>query len=149
MVNTQGKYDEIIAFIEDNITNFNDYEKDIDLLEATLRKFRAVASSCREMNTIMQFMTEQLLRQYIKERKLMAAYECIIQAQPRNKNLPKETKERCLQITGYDSDSAFDKAFRARFGMAPTVAMQNRDHSLITDPLTWDAVSNPEGRRQV
>lgn len=143
MLSAEEKYNEIIEFIEANIENYTEYKQDVDLVEATISKFRAYVSNCREMNTLMRFLTDRLLRDYVRERKLMAAYSIIIHSDPdpKTNRIRLSVKDQYLNVSGYGDDSAFDKAFKARFHMAPSDAIRIRDESLIMPPLTWKVIS--------
>ena len=150
MLSAEEKYNEIIEFIERNIENYTEYKQDVDLVEATLAKFRTYASNCREMNTLMRFLTDRLLRDYVRERKLMAAYSIIIHSEPdpKTNRIRLAVKDQYLNVSGYGDDSAFDKAFRAHFHMAPTDAIKLKDETLIVPALTWKEISAKQADRR-
>lgn len=147
MASAEEKYNEIIDFIETNIENCTEYLRDIDLVKAVEAKFcPQYAGNLREMNTLMRFLTEHLLREYIRERKLNAAYQIIISAgvDSAKKRIPTSVKYHYTIVAGYSDDAAFDKAFRNRYNMAPTDAIKRKDRSLLTPPLSWAEISKKE-----
>ena len=136
-MNAKERFNHMTEFIEQNVCNYFEFEKPIDLANAVASK---MFLNLREMNVVMQFLAERTLIDYIKERKLIQAYIILSQGE---KKLT-ELIEECNCITGFGDHSAFDKAFKRQFRKRPKDIYGLKDCACITEPLTWDAVSDTD-----
>lgn len=128
------KYDNVISFIEKNAD-----DRYLRADELASKVAASCALSLREMTTLISFMTGLTLLQYIKGRKMMAAYKHIIQ--PEHPKYNKSIIAAAIEIADLGSHQAFDKKFSSCFGQSPTDAFKRKDASLITEPLFWDVLS--------
>jgi len=87
----------------------------------------------RELKAVFRFLTGITPLEYVRNRRLMASYECLINQKVR------DVTAACA-ITQYDSQH-FSNSFKAKFGMTPTDAFTRKDRSLIEPMLTWEAIS--------
>lgn len=131
-MNAKEKYDSIIADIEELAADR--YKSKDEIIEFIIRKN---ALNSRDLTALFSFMTGDTVVEYVKKRKLMAAYRHLITAPELNRQL----KVSCVEISGLNDDSAFGKKFKQVFSINPKAAFYAKDSSLLTPPLTWDAVS--------
>lgn len=126
-MNAKKQYDDMILCIEKCVCD----QSTDDLMESIAHNS---GYGMRDINTVIKYLTGSTLRDYIKERKLMAAYRYLITE--KNPNI-----SFAVDISGFDNHSSFTKKFSARFGMPPKEASCKKDKSLLTDPLTWNEIS--------
>ena len=126
-MNTKEKYNKIIMAIE---AGSCDSSIKCDELAYSV----AMGFGKRAMNEIFSFLTGYTLLDYIKCRKMMAAYRYLISTKKRD-------IEGAIGISGLGDHSAFDKKFSKYFNMTPKEAHQKKNKSLLTKPLTWDEIS--------
>lgn len=91
----------------------------------------------RDMSTVMKFLSDYPLIEYIKERRMMAAYRFLVTSECADKR----KVAKATEISGLGTSSSFSHKFRNMFGVTPTVAAENKDMSLFVPPLDWDAIS--------
>lgn len=134
-MNAKSRYDDLILKIEARA-------QDRDAKVSTIMSFIASTSAFTvvDIDSILRFMTGDTLKQYIKTRKLMAAYRFLV-----NTDVQKVTSAKAISIAidiaGYDNQSSFTKRFSGFFHLSPKEAFLKKDYSLLTPPLTWDAIS--------
>lgn len=92
----------------------------------------------RDLNTIFNFLTDIHIRDYIKERKMMAAYSYLIRWNKMRIN-------DAVAISGKATASSFNRAFKNAFGITPSEAFRDKDESRIVPPLCWDDISCETG----
>lgn len=88
----------------------------------------------RDLATVFSFLTGVSLVSYIKERKMMAAYKELITQK-------KFCVEKAVELSGYDTQSSFTKAFTRRFGIPPKDAHKQKDSDKLCPQLSWKALS--------
>ena len=88
----------------------------------------------RDLTAVMRYLTGDTLLEYIKSRKLMAAYRYLIED-------PKPKILSAVEISGLDNQSSFTKRFSREFGIPPKEAMQQKDRSRLVGPMDWDVLS--------
>ena len=122
---------------EKTIQDIEEWAKDPFLRSQAIAEkvARANAVNLRDMSAIIGYMTGSTLRGYINERKMMASYLNLIQAN-------KCDIQQALAIAGYSDQPNYTRAFKVQFGMTPGEAYKKKDLSLYTAPLTWGAISN-------
>lgn len=91
----------------------------------------------REMNSIFSFLIGNTFLEYIKERKMMAAYKMLI-------SCPVLDIEAAICISGYENQSSFTKKFNKQFGTTPKKAFLEKDSSKILPVKTWEHISSAE-----
>ena len=121
---------------------YNAIVKDIEsmILDQSLKSQEIVVQiehkyvyDARELKAVFRFLTGITPLEYVRSRRLMASYECLVNQRVRDVNA-------ACAITQYDSQH-FSNSFKAKFGMTPTDAFTRKDRSLIEPMLTWEAIS--------
>jgi AraC-like DNA-binding protein len=128
-MNAKEKFDDLILYIEDKACEPYCSAAELEQLAAQRSGIAA-----RDLSAIFRYLTDYTTQSYIKERKMMASYRCLLQGD-------RLRIAEVLDISGFDSQSAFNKKFQAMFHCSPTEAFQAKDESRITAPLLWDAIS--------
>ena len=97
---------------EKTIQDIEEWAKDPFLRSQAIAEkvARANAVNLRDMSAIIGYMTGSTLRGYINERKMMASYLNLIQAN-------KCDIQQALAIAGYSDQANYTRAFKAQFGM--------------------------------
>ena len=93
--------------------------------------------STRDLSTVFSFLLNQTLIDYIADRKLMAAYECLISSE----NFDVQT---AIFLSGLGDQSAFNKRFKIRFEMTPMEAHRQKDISPLQVKMSWNALQTTE-----
>lgn len=88
----------------------------------------------REINTVTKFLFDDLLLNYIRQRKMMAAYRYLVSGDSMDIT-------GAVDIADLGTHSSFDRGFKKAFGITPKEAYRNKDLSLFVQPLTWDVIS--------
>lgn len=96
-----------------------------------------VGFSFREMNSVFSFLIGNTFLEYIRERKMMAAYKMLI-------SCPILDIEAAVCVSGYDNQSSFTKKFNKQFGTTPKKAFYEKDESKILPIKTWEHISSAE-----
>ena len=129
-MNAKEKFEKIVIGIEDFAQN--------DLIKASdISKQIAfnMLMGYRELNDVFKFFTDRSLNEYIKERKMMAAYTRILVQDEMD-------IEQAIEISGLDNQSSFSKKFKEVFDMTPQEAFIKKDQSKLLQPLSWESVSS-------
>jgi len=128
-MNTKQRFDALVMDIEARAKI--PYKKANEIV-TELAAAQGIGS--RDLNAVFQYITGQTIQGYVRERKLMASYQCLV-----------ESKKRSLQsaivISGLESESSFSKKISAVFGMPPGEAARKKDRTLLTAPTTWDVAA--------
>ena len=130
----------------------NDFEKLIDQIEQlSTERISAIETASkvsnglginpRDLGTSFSFITRKPLVAYIKERKLMAAYQYLIDTE--NAKI-----SEAVDISGFDNQSSFSKRFKKEFNMSPKQAVQKKDANLYKSWITWDYLESDENTRE-
>ena len=127
-MNAKEKIEKIIFDIEELATN--DCIKASEISEIVAAN---LFMGYRELNDVFKFFTDRSLNEYIKERKMMAAYELLIEQDDFNIN-------QCIEISGLDNQSSFGKKFKEVFGVSPYDAFTAKDQSKCLPPLSWNSI---------
>lgn len=93
----------------------------------------SIGLSLRSAKDVFRVVTGLTLRQYINERKMMAAYRHLIYSE-------KLDISGAYEIYGSGGHQAFDKSFKNYFGMTPTQAFERKDESHILEPLFMSTI---------
>lgn len=88
----------------------------------------------RDMSTVITYLTGRSLNDYIRERKMMHSYSCLIAAADFD-------AEKLVGISGYDNQSSYSKKFKETFAMTPKEAYKKKNKALLQPPDTWDRLS--------
>ena len=126
------RFEKIIQMIEAEARNPH-----IDAKELAEKVAAQNGIASRDLNTVFNFLTDIHIRDYIKERKMMAAYSYLI----RWNSWSKRRKSEAIAISGKGTDSFFNHAFKKTFGVTPTEAFRDKDETRIVPPLSWDDIS--------
>ena len=94
----------------------------------------------RELSDVFKFFTGCSLTEYAKERKMMAAYECILTQNEFN-------VEDAIALSGLENQSSFGKKFKEVFGVTPQEAFYEKDAKKYVSPLTWDQMASASGHQ--
>ena len=127
-MNAKEKIEKIIFDIEELATN--DCIKASEISEIVAAN---LFMGYRELNDVFKFFTDRSLNEYIKERKMMAAYELLIEQDDFNIN-------QCIDISGLDNQSSFGKKFKEVFGVSPYDAFTAKDQTRCLPPLSWNSI---------
>ena len=127
-MNVKEKFEKIITTIEDLV--LNDWKKASDISEQIATN---MFMGYRELNDVFKFFTDRSLNEYIKERKMMAAYTLILTQDEMN-------IDQAIEISGLDNQSSFGKKFKEVFGITPQEAFVIKDQSKISLPLSWESI---------
>ena len=125
------KIDRVTALIESEI------KKDKSASEIADIVAREIGNSTRDLSTIFLFMTGKTLIDYIKERKLNASYEHIIDGE-------KFDAKTAVTLSGLGDQSALIKKFKNAYGMTPKEAHAKKDRSLVKARMKWNDFSHVE-----
>lgn len=125
------KIDRVTALIESEI------KKDKSASEIADNVAREIGNSTRDLSTIFSFMTGKTLIDYIKERKLNASYEHIIDCEIFD-------AQTAVTLSGLGDQSALNKKFKSTYGLTPKEAHAKKDYSLVEMRMTWKGFSNVE-----
>lgn len=125
------KIDRVTALIESEI------KKDKSALEIADNVAREIGNSTRDLSTIFSFMTGKTLIDYIKERKLNASYEHIIDGE-------RFDVKTAVTLSGLGDQSALIKKFNNAYGMTPKEAHAKKDRSLVKVRMKWNDFSHVE-----
>lgn len=129
-MNLREKFESILTEIENKAND--PYEvKAINIAECICQNLYI---NIRDFNAIFKFLTDMSPLDYIRERKMMAAYKTIIDGKEFDINL-------AVEISGYDNHSSFGKKFKETFNISPTEAFENKNHALYKAPLSWESIS--------
>ena len=131
-----------------------DFEKLIEMIELRSRKSmsaveiardvsKSIGINTRDLGTSFLFITGKSLSEYIKDRKMMAAYKYLIETE--NPKTPE-----AVDISGYDNQSSFNKRFKEVFKISPGQAVKEKDASLYKTWISWeDLESETEERKGI
>lgn len=125
------KIDRVTALIESEI------KKDKSASEIADIVAREIGNSTRDLSTIFIFMTGKTLIDYIKERKLNASYEHIIDGE-------RFDAKTAVTLSGLGDQSALIKKFNNVYGMTPKEAHAKKDRSLVKARMKWNDFSHVE-----
>ena len=125
------KIDRVTALIESEI------KKDKSASEIADNVAREIGNSTRDLSTIFSFMTGKTLIDYIKERKLNASYEHIIDGE-------RFDAQTAVTLSGLGDQSALIKKFNNAYGMTPKEAHAKKDRSLVKMRMKWNDFSHVE-----
>jgi AraC-like DNA-binding protein len=128
-MNAKEQFDKIIETIE-ILSNDLDGIKARDIAEHVSSM---LGLGCRDVGAIFAFLTGYSLLDYIKERKLMAAYKMLI-------SIPLLDIEGAITVSGYDNQSSFGKKFKEYFDMTPTEAFEKKDQTRYTSAFSWSSI---------
>lgn len=132
-MNTKEKYNELIIFIEEEVTA--KYPRRLkEIVEGIQRDY---FFSPREMNAIFRFLMNSTLPEYIRERKMMAAYSNLINATDW-----KEGVEKAMIYSDSSDQSNLNSKFRDRFNLTPKEAFEQKDQDRIVPIQTWEYISS-------
>lgn len=130
-MNAREKFEKIVAKVE--LYASEQYrEKDIDIAKMIAKD---MLMGIRELSEVFKFLTGDSLISYIKERKMIVAYESLICNDDLN-------IEMAIDISGLGNHSSFATKFKVFFGMTPTEAFDKKDKSKISEPLSWSDISS-------
>ena len=129
-MNLKERFNNILTDIEEKANN--PYEgKAQDVVEHICKKYLI---NFRDFNAIFKFLTDMSPLDYIKERKMMAAYKIIIEETEFN-------VEPAIEVSGLENQQSFGKKFKETFNMNPKEACEAKNSSLYKNPLSWDDIS--------
>lgn len=126
------RYDEIVNCIENTVAERTDLMA-IEQLQAIAGKYGFYGANQRDFNAIFSFITGRLPLDYIKHRRMMRAYETLINQDVYN-------VEEVILIAGYDNQNSFGKKFKSVFNISAKQAWQKRDESKIEKPMFWEEI---------
>lgn len=133
-MNVKDKFEKIIIDIENFVEN--DLMKASDISEQIAFN---MLMGYRELNDVFKFFANRSLNEYIKERKMMAAYALILTQDEMN-------VDNAIEISGLDNQSSFGKKFKEVFGMTPQEAFAKKDQTKLLPPLSWESISSIESK---
>lgn len=137
-MNAKKRYDVLINQIEAGA-----HDKYLTADELMFSVAKSTSFSPSDLSSLLNFMTGQTLRQYIRQRKLMAAYQFLIEADTA-KVSSASAISTAVAISGYDNQNSFTKRFSSAFLLSPKEAYLKKDFSLLTGPATWDVISGED-----
>lgn len=122
------RFDSLINSIEDSVME-KPYKDARTILGSSAKQIEFYGSE-RDLNAIFQFFTGEGLIPYIKSRKL--DYACSVLRQQKTFNI-----EELLDISGFDNQNSFGKAFKNTFGLPPKKAFYERENLPRQMPYYW------------
>lgn len=129
-MSVKEKYDGMITNIEHRVREpYSMVARDIADAEAV-----ACGMKYTDLSTVFSYLTGMTLVSYVKERKLMYAYEKLIAQEDPD-------MQEIIDISGYDNQASFCKKFKERFAITPQDANREKDPSLLESPKKWDLIS--------
>lgn len=140
-MNPKEKFDIIVDEIERLANGVEDQEGYViyyDKREICERAFAAAKcylSEKREKNALFQFLLEKRVNEYIDERKMMAAYRCILKGEQGR------GYSKAIQISGQSTQPRFIENFKSYFIITPEVAAEQKDDSLLLPVANWDYIT--------
>ncbi|MBR2409008.1 MAG: hypothetical protein IKB07_08690 [Lachnospiraceae bacterium] len=140
-MNPKEKFDLIVNEIERLVNGVEDQEGYItyydkqDICEKAFAAAHCYLSEKREKNALFQFLLEKRVNEYIDERKMMAAYKCILKGEMGR------GYSKAIQISGLSTQAGFIEKFKSYFIVSPEVAAVRKDVSLLLPVANWDYVS--------
>lgn len=143
-MNPKEKFDIIINEIERLVQGEEDQNGDItyygkqEICEIAFHKAQCYISTAREKNALFQFLMNKNVYEYITERKLMTAYECLLEMGMG------EGYEKAMEIVGSANQSGFIKQFKSRFLVTPDKAVKEKDYTLLLPRPSWEKVSGED-----
>ncbi len=140
-MNARDRFEKMMNFIESRVAPEEEIFGYPSHSDINYELCTRLGVSFRSLNEIFRFLTDMSLTQYVKERKMMCAYKEIIEK-------GNYSMDDCLEITGYETASSFNKAFRERFGCSPTEAAKAGDRTKYREKLTWDSINSMGDRAQ-
>lgn len=90
----------------------------------------------RSRNVIFMFLMNKNIIDYIQERKMMAAYRCLVDSDEWNKDVVWDA----IELAGVGDDKAFAKKFKKYFQVTPKWAFENKDMTLFVQMKDWNAL---------
>lgn len=135
-MNAKEKFDKMMNLIEDEIEN--GFSKDAVIVE---RLTKELVVSLTMLNAVFPFLTDMTLRQYIRERRMMLAYNAIISLESWEDGI-----SEAMCISQANDQAYFSNQFKELFKITPRTAFQNKDKSLYKGPLNWDMLSMKQTR---
>lgn len=96
----------------------------------------------RSKNVLFLFLTNKTVLDYINERKMVAAYKYMIISN----EWSRDTIWTAVEMLGLSDEKAFAKKFKKQFGVSPKKAFDNKDYTIITEAMEWDAISEDSKR---
>ena len=136
-MNAKEKFEKIVIDIEDIVKEDivkNEIKKASDISEQIAKN---MLMGYRELNDVFKFFADRSLNEYIKERKMMAAYTLILTQDEMN-------IDRAIEISGLDNQSSFGKKFKEVFGITPQEAFIKKDQSKLIPQLSWESIQSIE-----
>lgn len=129
------RYDRWISLIEE-------YAKDphMSYNDIAMEIARETTYDQRDLNTIMKFLADTTLLDYIKTRKMMAAYQWLANAEV------SDSIDYAVAISGKGTHSYFDTAFKSMFKTQPSKILGTKDFSMLKPPLIWKTLSCYTGK---
>lgn len=136
-MSAEEKYNNIINTIESLIQNIDDEEfvSDEYIIDKAFKVGNAEYMATKERNAMFVFMTGSTPRNYVSERRMMAAYNNLI-------NRTKWGLNEEYLISGVETQKGFIQKFKKIFAMTPKEAFEKKDATLLTYPKTWDVISD-------
>lgn len=128
-MNVKDQYNMLISIIEEEIHKEGIFDDDV--IQDRLCKVSTLDD--RTLREIFKFLTGFSTKEYIRERRVMAAYSLLIKD---DAAIPK-----AIDISGYANHSSFLKEFKRRFGMTIKEAIAKKDTGLLKEPLFWEIIS--------
>lgn len=122
----EEKFDKLFTSVEQKVKK--NYNSASAIAEEIAQEF---GMQMREMSCVFSFVSNQTLLDYIKERKMMLAYESIIESEKFN-------AEKAISLSGLSDQATFNKKFKSVFNLTPTEAFKKRDFSLLKIKLSWN-----------
>ena len=130
------KFNAIIDLVEDAL-----FQKEIPPNRVLADRIAAQQGlGYRVFNTIFQFLTGMSFLDYIRRRRMNAAYATLVEGEgDDNFDL-----DGVIPLCGYEDERSFSRSFRERYHMTPRAAFKKKDKSLIEAPLSWKRLSEQE-----
>lgn len=134
-MNVKDKFNNMMLFIEDEVNK--KYPRRTKYIADIVQNQEFY--SPREINAIFKYLTEKTLLEYIRERKLMAAYSELINSENWEDGI-----QDAISRSDSNDQSTLIKRFRESFNMTPKEAYEKKDISLIKPVSTWDYISSAD-----
>ena len=139
-MNPKEKFDMIVNEIERLANGVEDQDGYVTYYgKKKISEKAFMAAQCymddRDRNALFQFLLGKTVQEYIDERKMMAAYKCVVEGKMG------KGYSRAVEIAGRSSQDGFITKFENYFIISPKVAAIEKDISLLLPVANWDYVS--------
>ena len=131
-MNAKEKFNAQIELIEQQIKDADMETEDVDIISILCN---GILSDGERLSSVFQYLTGKTLRKYIKERRIMAAYDEISSSGILDWN-------KILDLSGFETQNSVEREFQKNFDKKPSEIARDKDRTYYKAPLTWEKLSD-------